>query len=67
MIKLIKKYMIDRGRDDFTVYLSEILGVSKQWASAKLTGKSDFTVPELKKIIGEFDFDPNELKVALME
>jgi len=66
LIKLIKKYMIDKGRDDFTIYLAEILGVTRQWASAKLNGRSEFTVPELKKLIDAFDFDAEELKNALI-
>lgn len=63
--KLIKKYMVESGRDDFTTYLAELLGISKQWASAKLSCKTDFTVPELSKLIGVFNFDAEELKTAL--
>lgn len=55
IVKTIKKAMIDKGRDDFTNYLSEILGVTKQWASAKINGKSQFTVPELTRIAKELD------------
>lgn len=55
IIKTIKKAMVDRGRDDFVNYLSEILGVTKQWASAKMSGKSPFNVNELTKIAKELD------------
>lgn len=63
--KMIKRHMIDRGRDDFVNYLSEILGISKQWASAKLSGKTSFTDRELAALDAELDFDEAELKKSL--
>lgn len=63
--KLIKQKMIERGRDDFVTYLSEILGISKQWASAKLNGKANFTSKELALLDKELDFDPIQFKNAL--
>lgn len=65
IIKLIKQQMIEKGRDDFTTYLSEILGISKQWASAKLSGKSAFTDRELAILNDALDFDAFKLKDAL--
>ena len=65
IIKLIKQKMIEKGRDDFTIYLSEILGISKQWASAKLSGKTSFTDKELAALNKELDFDAFKLKDAL--
>ncbi len=65
VIKLIKQKMIEKGRDDFTIYLSEILGISKQWASAKLSGKTSFTDKELAALNKELDFDAFKLKDAL--
>ena len=65
VIKLIKQQMIEKGRDDFTTYLSEILGISKQWASAKLSGKSSFTDKELATLNDVLDFDAFKLKDAL--
>lgn len=65
IIKLIKQKMIEKGRDDFTIYLSEILGISKQWASAKLSGKTSFTDKELAALNTELDFDAFKLKDAL--
>ena len=64
IIKLIKKKMVEKGRDDFTNYLSEILGISKQWASAKLNCKSPLTDSELMCLNAELDFDADELKRA---
>ena len=65
LVKLIKQQMIEKGRDDFTTYLSEILGISKQWASAKLSGKSSFTDKELATLNDALDFDAFKLKDAL--
>lgn len=65
MINMIKKKMIDKGRDDFTTYLSEILGISQSWASIKMSGKSGFNEEELRKLNNELDFDPEEIKKAL--
>lgn len=65
LIKLIKQRMIERGRDDFVNYLSEILGISKQWASVKLSGKTSFTDKELAALNKVLDFEPVQLKKAL--
>lgn len=64
-IKMIKLYMVDKGRDDFVNYLAEILGCSKQWASAKMTQKTGFTAAEISLLTKELDFDPIQLKTAL--
>lgn len=57
--------MIERGRDDFVTYLAEILNISKQWASVKMSGKSSFTDKELATLNKVLDFEPNQLKNAL--
>ena len=65
LVKLIKKKMIERERDDFVNYLAEILDISKQWASVKLSGKTSFTDQELQKLNNVLDFEAEELKKAL--
>lgn len=65
LIRMIKKKMVEKGRDDFVTYLSEILGISKQWASAKMNCKSPFTDEELGLLDKELDFDSEELKNSL--
>ena len=65
MVEIIKLYMIKNKRDDFVNYLAEILGISKQWASAKLRGKSMFTEAEIGKLDRVLDFDAEQLKKAL--
>lgn len=65
LIKLVKKKMVEKNRDDFVNYLAEILDISKQWASAKLGGKTSFSDQELKLLDAELNFEPEELKKAL--
>lgn len=53
--------MVDNGRDDFTTYLSELLGISKQWANVKINGNSDFTYKELKILVVKLKFTLDEI------
>lgn len=64
-IRLVKKRMIDKGRDDFTNYLAEIIGKSKQCASGKLNGSIGFSADDVAKLNKELDFDASELKKTL--
>ncbi len=64
-VMLVKQKMIEKGRDDFTVYLAEILGITKQGASKKLTGKSKITLSDMAKINSVLDLDANGIKMAL--
>lgn len=64
-IRLVKKCMIDKGRDDFTNYLAEIIGKSKQCASGKLNGSIGFSADDVTKLNKELDFDAEELKEAI--
>lgn len=65
VIDLIKIQMVKKGRDDFVNYLSEILEISKPWASNKLSGKASFTDKELAQLNKELDFDAADLKKAI--
>ena len=65
LIKLIKRQMIQHGRDDFVNYLAEILNISKQWASVKMSGKSSFTDKELSELNKALNFSADELKKSL--
>ena len=64
-VMLVKKRMIDKGRDDFTVYLAEILGITKQSASKKLTGKAKFTRADIAKVDSVLDLDAESIKMTL--
>jgi hypothetical protein len=65
LIKTIKKGMVDKGRDDFVNYAAELLGITRQWASAKMSGKSPFTDKELATLNEVLDFDASDLKNSL--
>lgn len=66
LVKLIKKSMIDKGRNDFGVYLAEILGISPQAAGKKLNGRQRILLSDLTVITAVLDFDAEELKGALI-
>lgn len=66
MEKLIKKAMIDKGRTDFSAYLSEIIGCSIVWASKKLKN-GNFTASELSTIANALDIDSAKLGKAIKE
>ena len=57
--------MIDAGRDDFVNYLGEILGISKQAASAKLNGNGRFNENEICILTVKLGFTGEELKNAV--
>lgn len=61
MRNLIKKKMIDLGRDDFVNCLAEILNISKQTASNKLNGNSKFDENELRTLKEKLNMTAEEL------
>ena len=65
MRKLIKKKMIEAGRDDFVNYLAEILEISKQAASVKLNGDGRFNEKEISILTVKLGFTADELKEAM--
>ncbi len=65
MRNLIKKKMIDAGRDDFVNYLAEILGITKQAASAKLNGGGKFNEKDISILTMNLGFTAEELKKAV--
>lgn len=67
MRNTIKKRMVDRGRDDFVIYLSEILNISPTAASNKLRGITEFNENELSILIKEFELTGEELKKGLIK
>ena len=59
----IKIAMLRNGRDDFTIYLGEILGITKQASSLKLLGKVNFSEADREKIKAEIgDFEKEYVK-----
>ena len=61
VIKLIKKRMVEAGRDDFTKYLSEILNISRTAASNKLNGHNRFSLRDIAIIDKELNFTQEEI------
>lgn len=59
--KLIKKKMVEAGRDDFTKYLSEILNISRTAASNKLNGHNRFSLQDIATIDKELNFSQDEI------
>lgn len=65
MRNLIKKKMIDSGRDDFVNYLAELLSISKQAASTKLNGGGKFNEKDISILTIKLGFTADELKKAI--
>lgn len=65
MRNLIKHKMLDMKRDDFTTFLTEIINCSRQTASNKLNGITDFTESEIAILSDKLNFSADELKKAL--
>lgn len=65
MRNLIKHKMLDMKRDDFITCLTEILNCSRQTASNKLNGITDFTESEIAILSDKLNFSADELKKAL--
>ena len=63
--KTIKKAMIDKGREDFTVFLAEILNCSQTWASVKFK-KNQWTSEELKRIGNALNIEPSVLGEGIL-
>ena len=57
--------MLDMNRDDFIGFLSEILCCSRQTASNKMNGITDFTESEIAILSEKLNFSADELKQAL--
>lgn len=67
MQNLIKKKMIDMGRDDFVNYLADLLDITRQTASEKLNGNGKFNEREIAILIVKFNLNGEELKKAIIE
>ena len=67
LIELIKKSMVDAGRDDFVTFLAEILHISPPAASMKLKGKTQFSIVDIDMLDAKFHFDREELAEAIVE
>lgn len=67
MRNLIKKKMIDLGRDDFVNYTAEILECTRQTASNKLSGLSKFNEDEIKVLALKLSITSEELSEIIVK
>lgn len=65
VVKLIKKRMVEAGRDDFTKYLSEILNISRTAASNKLNGHNRFSLQDISIIDKELHFTQEDINLII--
>lgn len=65
-LKLLKKRMIDFGRDDFVNYLSEILNISITASSNKMNGISSFKQNEITILTNHFSLTGDEIKIIFV-
>lgn len=61
-VKLLKSKMILYGDEEFTNAISNLLGISRQTASAKLKGESEFTQSEIKMISQHYHLSADDIK-----
>lgn len=65
-IKLLKKKMLDKNRDDFGNYLAEILNVTAGAASKKLNEESKFTLEDVKLLSNELNLTIDDVNKIFM-
>lgn len=60
--KLLKSKMILYGDEEFVGAISKLLEISRQTASTKLKGESDFTQSEIKLISQHYHLSADDIK-----
>lgn len=61
-VKLLKSKMVLYGDEEFVTAISKLLVISRQTASAKLNGASDFTQSEIKQISQHYHLSADDIK-----
>lgn len=61
-VKVLKSKMILYGDEDFVTAISKLLEISRQTASAKLRGKSDFTQTEIAIIARRYSLSADDVQ-----
>lgn len=64
---LLKSKMVLKGDEDFVKTIALILGVTRQTASAKLNGESEFTQTEIALISKHYCFTDEEIRKIFIE
>lgn len=65
--KLLKSKMVLYGDEDFVAAISNILEISRQTASAKLSGERKFTQPEIALISKHYGLKDDEIRLIFIE
>lgn len=66
-IKLLKSKMVLFGDEDFIKSMSTLLEITRQTASAKLSGKTKFTQDEIALISKHYNLDDDEIRKIFIE
>lgn len=66
-VKLLKSKMVLFGDDSFCEMLAKILNITRQTASAKLNGKSDFSQTEIAIISKHYCLSDEEIRKIFFE
>lgn len=66
-VKLLKSKMILYGDEDFVNSISKLLHITRQTASAKLNGKSEFTQTEIAIISKHYCLNDEEIRKIFIE
>lgn len=61
-VKFLKSKMVLYGDEEFVTAISKLLGISRQTASAKLKGESDFTRTEIEIISKHYQLSADDIK-----
>lgn len=61
-VKLLKMKMVEAGDEDFSKSLASILDVTRQTASAKLSGDSELTQSEIARISNHYQLTDEEIR-----
>lgn len=60
--RLLKSKMILYSDEDFVTAISKLLNITRQTASSKLNGESDFTQSEIKIISNHYHLSAEDIK-----
>ena len=65
--KLLKMKMVEAGNEDFSKSLASILDVTRQTASAKLSGESELTQSEIARVSNHYQLTDEEIRIIFVD
>lgn len=66
-VKLLKMKMVEAGDEDFSKSLASILDVTRQTASAKLSGDSEWTQSEIARVANHYQLTDEEIRIIFVD